>query len=418
MICVLLLAAGEPWESPALTDLEAHPGVVVLKRCVDVDDLLATVTSGQADVAVISLDAPGLDPGSVAHLRRHAVRPVVVTSSRSSDLDVREHVQRLGVAAVVGSGELATLPSVVTSVEDVADTRVPDVPPVVEPGAEDAPAGGRLVVVWGPAGAPGRTTVAVNLAWEVARRRTAVVLADLDPYGGAVAQQLGILDEVSGLLSASRLAAAGQLDERFGSVCRAVGEHLAVVTGLPRADRWREVRPAQVDQLLERARGHGDVVVDTGFSLEDDPAADLGGRPGRNALTLAALERADEVVVVGSADPVGLARLARGLVDLRDQTTGVPVRVVVNRMRSSIGWSEKEIAGMVEGFSRVAGLHFLPEDRGGVDRALVSGRPVADLGDSPLVHALAGLADAVLPDSVLATTPRVGRRRLKLRQIS
>ena len=74
MICVLLLAAGEAWESPALADLEAHPGVVVLKRCVDVDDLLASVTSGQSDVAVVSLDAPGLDPATTAHLRRHAVR--------------------------------------------------------------------------------------------------------------------------------------------------------------------------------------------------------------------------------------------------------------------------------------------------------------------------------------------------------
>ena len=172
---------------------------------------------------------------------------------------------------------------------------------------------------------------------------------------------------------------------------------MAVVTGLPRADRWREVRVAQVEQLLERARTHGEVVVDTGFSLEDDTGSDVGGRPGRNALTLTALEQADEVVVVGAADPVGLTRLARGLVDLRDRAPGTPVRVAVNRMRPSIGWSEKEIAGMVEGFSRVAGLHFLPDDRAGLDQALVSGRPVADLGASPLVHALAALADAVFP---------------------
>ena len=83
--------------------------------------------------------------------------------------------------------------------------------------------------------------------------------------------------------------------------------------------------------------------------------------------------------MVGAADPVGLTRLARGLVDLRDRTGGVPVRVVVNRMRGSIGWSEKDIAGMVEGFSRVAGLHFLPEDRAATDRALVTGRPLAEL---------------------------------------
>ncbi|RYB95097.1 chromosome partitioning protein [Nocardioides oleivorans] len=425
VICVLVLAAGEAWESPALADLEAHPGVVVLKRCVDVDDLLASVTSGQADVAVVSLDAPGLDPASIAHLRRHAVRPVAVTSARSSDLDVDEHAQRLGITALVGAGELASLPEVVTTVKDVADTRARAASPVPAlPGADrgtghdaddesdEGATGGRLVVVWGPAGAPGRTTVATNLAAEVARRGTDVVLADLDPYGGAVAQQLGILDEVSGLLSASRLAASGQLDARFASVCRGVGDHLAVVTGLPRADRWREVRAAQVDQLLDGARGWGDVVVDTGFSLEDDAASDFGGRPGRNSLTLTALDRADELVVVGSADPVGLARLARGLVELRERGTAAPVRVVVNRMRSSIGWSEKEIAGMVEGFSRVSGLHFLPEDRSGVDRAVVAGLPLAEVGDSSLVRGLAALADAVFPASVAAGAGhrRVGRR--------
>lgn len=407
MICVVLLAAGEPWESPALADLEQHSGVVVLKRCVDVDDLLASVTSGQADVAVVSLDAPGLDPPSVAHLRRHAVRPVAVTSSRADDLDVREHAQRLGIGALVGAGDLARLPEVVTTVEE-GDTRarIGDAAGVELAGPDGE--GGRVVVVWGPAGAPGRTTVATNLAWEVARRQVGVVLVDLDPYGGSVAQQLGVLDEVSGLLSASRLAASGQLDERFASVCRGIGEHLAVVTGLPRADRWREVRAAQADQLLARARGLGHVVVDTGFSLEDEAGVELGGRPGRNALTLTALEVADEVVVVGAADPVGLARLARGLVDLRDRVGATPVRVVVNRMRSSIGWSEKEIAGMVEGFSRVAGLHFLPEDRAGLDRALVSGLPLAEVGDSSLVQGLAALADAVLPASVMLE--RSGRR--------
>lgn len=439
MICVLVLAAGEPWESPALTDLEAHPGIVVLKRCVDVDDLLAAVTSGQADVAVVSLHAPGLDPSGVSHLRRHAVRPVAVTTVRSDDLDVREQAQRLGIGAVVGAGELADLPQVVTSLDDTADTRARDrgtpagdallagagagvgadpfADPYAGPGAGGADltgaagAGpGRVLVVWGPGGAPGRTTVATNLAWELARRGEPTVLADLDPWGGAVAQQLGILDEVSGLLSAARLAGAGQLEDRFASVCRGLGDHLAVVTGLPRPDRWREVRPAQVDQLLERAREHGHVVVDTGFSLEDDGASDLGGRPSRNALTLTALEQADEVVVVGAADPVGLSRLARGLVDLRERARSVPVRVVVNRMRGSIGWSEREIAGMVEGFSRVAGLHFLPEDRVRVDRALVAGRALGEEGDSPLVQGLSALADALVPASV-REVPARGRRR-------
>jgi len=412
VICVVLLAAGEAWESPALADLEQHREIVVLKRCVDVDDLLASVTSGQADVAVVSLDAPGLDPASIAHLRRHDVRPIAVTAAPADDLDVREQAQRLTIRAVVSVRDLTSLPEVVATVEDIADTRARAIDEALPEAPVTDDVEGRLVVVWGPTGAPGRTTVATNLAAEVARRGSATVLVDLDPYGGAVAQQLGILDEVSGLLSASRLAGSDHLEDRFATVCRGVDDHLSVITGLPRADRWREVRGAHVERLLETARSRGHVVVDTGFSLEEDPASDFGGRPGRNTLTLTALDAADEVVVVGAADPVGLARLARGLVELRDRGTGAPVRVVVNRMRGSIGWSEKDIAGMVEGFSRVAGLHFLPDDRGGADKALVTGRALVEGGDSSLVRGLGALADAIFPATV-QTNPQRRRQRIR-----
>ena len=413
MICVLLLAAGQAWEAPALAGLDGERDVTVLKRCVDVDDLLAAATTGQADVAVLALDAPGLDPAAVASLRRNGVRPVAVTTARAEDLDVVEQAQRLQVRVVLGAAEIGDLPAAVASAEDLADTRARGdavlAPPSVAAGEDGAER--RTIVVWGPAGAPGRTTVAVNLAAEVARRGTNVVLADLDPWGGSVAQQLGLLDEVSGVLAGARLAASGQLDERFPSVLRGVGEHLGVLTGLPRADRWREVRGSHVEQLLEVAAARSHVVVDTGFAIEDDPTADLAGRPSRNAMTLTALDLADELVVVGSADPVGLARLARALVDLLERSVPAPVRVVVNRMRGSIGWSEKEIAGMVEGFSRTSGLHFLPDDRGAVDRSLVTGRAVVEGPESALTRGLAGLADAVLPSTVRAERP-AGRRRL------
>ncbi len=411
-----MMASGASWESEAFTRLDGEDGVVVLKRCVDVDDLLATATSGQADVAVVGLEAPGLDPAAVAHLRRYAVRPVAVVS-RTDDPDVLTRAQRVDIGALVAFDDLATLAGAVTTVEGVADTRVR-----AEPGdlGEPAPATTpehRLVVVWGSGGAPGRTTTAVTMASLLAQRGRDTVLVDADPYGGGVAQQLGILDEVSGILSAARLAGSGHLAERFDSTCRGVGDRLRVVTGLPRADRWLEVRATALEQTLERALERGDVVVDTGFSLEDEPGQDFGSRPSRNAMTLAALDLADEVVVVGSADPVGLSRLARGLVELRDRTGGAPVRVVVNRMRPSLGWSEREIAGMVEGFSRVLGLHFLPDDRAATDRALVAGRALPETGDSSLLRAYDALVDATWPESATPEAPgrrrgrRAGRRR-------
>ena len=51
------------------------------------------------------------------------------------------------------------------------------------------------MAVWGPTGAPGRTTVAVGLATELASRGRGTLLLDADPYGGAVAQHLGVLDQ-------------------------------------------------------------------------------------------------------------------------------------------------------------------------------------------------------------------------------
>ena len=406
MVVVLILASGAAWESAALGLLEREPGVVVLRRCVDVPDLLAAASAGQADVAVVALEAPGLDLAAVDHLRRFEVRPVAVVPDGPADLH-RLRAARLGVASTVTDDRLDELPAAVQAGAGSDVTVVPD-PLVPEP---PAPAGGgRVLVVWGPAGAPGRTTVAVAVAAELAARRRRTTLVDVDPYGGAVAQQLGVLDEVSGLLAAARLAGSGELEARFGSVQRAVGEHLTVVTGLPRPDRWVEVRAGAVEHLLEVAAAHGDVVVDTGFSVESDPVGEFGARPPRNQTTLASLALADEVLVVGSADPVGLARLARGLVDLREVIAGVPLRVVVNRMRPSLGWSEKDVAGMVEGFTRLVGLHFLPDDRPTVDRALVAGRTLSEVGDSPLGRAVADLVDTLAPSTAAAPAGRRGRR--------
>ena len=391
MVVVLVVAAGAAWESPVLELVAGRPGLVVLKRCVDVDDLLAVGSAGQADAALVALDAPGLDQAAVDLLHRHQVRVVAVAGGGSPDA-ARARAERVGVDGLADERDLPRVLELLES-DDEPDASV-------DPLLEEAPVpagAGRVVVVWGPAGAPGRTLVATSLAATLAERGLRTTLVDADPYAASVAQQLGLLDEVSGLLSAARLTGEGALGAGFASVQRAVGDHLTVVTGLPRPDRWVEVRAGVVEHLLDVARTHGHVVVDTGFSLEDDPGSDLVTRPGRNQLTLGALDVADEVVVVGAADPVGLARLARGLVELRERRCGAPVRVVVNRMRSTLCWSEREIVGMVEGFSRLAGVHFLPDDRATADRALVSGTSVADLGDTELGRAVAAVAEALVP---------------------
>lgn len=416
MIVVLVVASGGSWEPEALRVLGERTGIVVLKRCVDLPDLLASATSGQAQVAVLGAQTSGLDVAAVDHLRRHGVLALAITPQAVLD-EARTHLRAIGVPCVVGDAELPALPETVARLVAQADTRdavphrpPPTGPPLSPPSEQPGPAPGRAIAVWGPAGAPGRSLLAAAIAAELARRRRPTVLVDADPYGGTLGQAMGVLDEVSGLLAASRLAVADQLAERFASVQRALGPCLSVVTGLPRPERWSEVRPEVVEELVGLARRLGDVVVDTGFSLEDDPARQVGGRAPRNQLTVSALEAADEVVVVGAADPVGLSRLARGLADVRDLVPATPLRVVVNQMRPSLGWSEKDITQMIAGFAATESLHFLPEDRAGVDRALVAGRSLLEVGESALTRGIGALVDAWVPAVRQRTA---GRARLR-----
>jgi len=84
---------------------------------------------------------------------------------------------------------------------------------------------------------------------------------------------------------------------------------------------------------------------------------------------------------------------------------------VVNRTRPTLGWSDKEIRGMVEGFVTPRSVHFLPDDRPAADRALMAGQSLAESGDSALREAMTGLAL-----EVLGQRPTDGRRRLRRRR--
>ena len=118
-------------------------------------------------------------------------------------------------------------------------------------------------------------------------------------------------------------------------------------------------------------------MVDTGFSLEDD-RAQVGTRPG--ATTTLAAEVADVVVAVGGRTWSPCPGW-RGLVELRGVVGGRPVHVVVNRMRPTLGWSERDVAGWSAVSPARPGCTSArrPADR---RPALVAGRTLAELGDS------------------------------------
>jgi len=268
----------------------------------------------------------------------------------------------------------------------------------------------RVIAVWGPAGAPGRTTIAIGLAAELAGRGLPVCLVDADTYGGAIAPALGLLDESPGFAAACRLAGSGSLtaDELdrvaqrapLGSTLRGTHGELRVLTGIGRPHRWPELSAERVTSVLEECRAWRPiVVVDTGFNLETDEelSSDLLA-PRRNAATIAALRAADDVVAVGAADPLGLARLLRTYPDLLDVVLTTSVRVVVNRVRSSVLGLDPagQVRQTLDRFGGVSDAVLIDDDPHAADAALLTARSVVDAAPRSALRAgIAELADVL-----------------------
>jgi MinD-like ATPase involved in chromosome partitioning or flagellar assembly len=418
---VLTAVTDARWESGLVQAFESGDhGVAVVRRCLDLADLLATAASGTARAVLLSSDLRRLDRDALARLAVAGV--AVVGLVYGGDEQAERRLRQLGVVHVLPADASAADigAAVVDAVEAVAVTplplaaptdprgALPDLPP--PPDTDDTggvPLGsGRLVAVWGPTGAPGRTTVAVTLATELAGLGVHSVLIDADVYGGAVAQTLGLLDEAPGLAAAVRLANNGLLDlaglaELARRVDGPAADRLRVLTGITRSDRWPEIRPAGVEAVLALCRQVAAVtVVDCAFSLEqDEELAYDQSAARRNGATLTVLENADTIVAVGSADPVSLQRLVRGLSDLAATVPGITPSVVVNRVRPGVmpGDPEAEIAAALDRYAGVTPSLYLPYDRKSADEAAMRGQSLAEAAPgSPLRLAMrdyaAGLA--------------------------
>jgi len=411
-VTVLLAGADEPWETPLVRALSASPGIALTRRCVDVADAVATAASGQVRVALLTVGMRGLDTDVVRRILDAGVQLVAVTDS--DDAGAAARAVALGMIATVAGDDV---PAVVRAVVAADERRRSDQLDGFDDPEAPGPDGterGRLIVVWGPTGAPGRSTVALGVASETAGLGVPTLLIDADVYGGSVGQMLAMLDEVSGLLAAARSANTGRLDlDELGRHVRQINPTLRILTGLPRADRWSALRAGSFDAVLTVARQMAPVVVvDVGFNLELDEELSFDtAAPRRNGATLAALEQADDIIVVGSADPLGLARLTRGIFELREAVPGAQLHVVVNKVRDSLGWSRAAITDTVHRLAGVSPSHFLPLDQSAVDRAWVNGRSLAECArDSPLRVQLTQLARTVAPAGA-ATRERITRRR-------
>ncbi|MCZ2402787.1 tyrosine-protein kinase family protein [Paenarthrobacter sp. Z7-10] len=414
-----------------------HGPVTVVRRCAELAELLAACQSGLARAAFIAEGSSELTATLVDRLAAVGVAVLVLMD------DVREAGRLRGIGAVVvgAQTDAAALAEQITDVVGArTGTRPGSIGPVLPEGGMQAAGmrtdaertgpggvagshqdGGTILAVWGPAGAPGRTLVAVNIAAELAASGKSVLLVDADTYGASVASSLGLLDESAGLAQACRLADQGLLNvESLTKVATPVifaGGQLRVLTGLTRPDRWPELRKAALGMVLARSREVADVtVIDCGFCLESDEALSYDTvAPQRNAATLGSLAAADLIFAVGSADAVGVPRLVRGLAELRAAVPGTTTKVVLNKMRTGAAGRGPERALKLawERFGPGSEIdHFLPWDPSPADRTMLAGQLLREAAAGSVLHrAISALVCAPVQRSrksaVLSATARL-----------
>ena len=277
-----------------------------------------------------------------------------------------------------------------------------------------------MLAVWGPAGAPGRTTLAINIAAQLASAGFSVVLADVDTHGASVAPALGLLDEAPGFAAACRLAGADSLTqvelERIGQRYLSAHGSFWVLTGIGRASRWPELSADRVATVVRECRNWADyTVLDTGSSLESDEeiSTDLFA-PRRNAATITALRASDRVIAVGAADPVGLARFLRAHVDLIETLESDRITVVMNKIRASaIGPGPgAQVAQTLQRFGGITAPVLVPYDQPALDAAVLSGKTLLDAArKSPASLAIGKFVAARLIPTSAEAAPRWARWR-------
>ena len=296
-----------------------------------------------------------------------------------------------------------------------ADTPEPVLPVAASSAGDER--GGRIVLVWGPHGAPGRSTVAASLAHGLAACGGAI-LVDADVEAPSLVQLLGMPEDSSALAGAARLATHGRLDaESFRRILAPVGDELFLLGGLGRSGRWRELPPASMTEVWAQCRRAAAwTVVDVAGGPADDDVDDFTLEPGRGAVTADLVSHADVILVVGGADPVGVRRLLQLLDEMgASMNPAGRVEVVINRVRASAAGPSPQQA-LREALARFGGLEdivLLPDDAATADACLLQGCTVLEQAPaSALGKALSALVDRIDPQAAAVRRAASPRRSL------
>lgn len=361
----VVTVAGDPEREAALAgQLGLRREVEVVLRCVDRVEALAALRGGSLDAAILVGDPIWFDAQCAHEATLSSTRLVGLAPDRAA-------AERVRAWGGVGLSLDASIDELLAACRAELPVR-PD-----EVATEER--SGRTIVVWGPKGAPGRSSIAFELASALAASDPQTLLVDADTYGGDLLQMAGVVDDLATIVWATRLAAKGELvpSVLLADLKRVSPDGPVLLPGIPRADLWPEISQFGFEQLVTTCVSvFSWVVVDVGFALEPDPSPYPEGGEGRNRTARAALRDADRVIAVVRADPVGMKSFLWAYEHLRELVDPERISIVANRVRPGEG---RQIADLIKRYVGRRPAALVPDDPDAFSEAVAAGRSVRSL---------------------------------------
>jgi len=387
---VVTVAGDIDLEPKVAARLSRHPRAELVLRCLDRTELLAAVRGARIDLVLVVGAPQWLDAHSVSEATEGAGRVVGI----ASDPLEAETLRRLGIVLAEPGA-------------DIADLLEPlSIRPA--PGPVPRHSRGRVIAVWGPKGAPGRTTVAVEIAAEIARTQARTALIDGDTYGGDVAQMLAVVEELPTIVWAAQTASEDGLDEAtVASVLRRTDTNGPILLpGINRSELWTDITSFGWARLLEVFEAlFAYTVVDIGFGIDVDERVQFD----RHRVARQTIMSANHTVAVCRADPIGIKTFLWSFERLKELCDLDDVYIVANRVAPG---DADEVGYVLKKHLGKRPLVFLPnrgaDARAAIDRGVPIGQLKSSGEFSSAIRDLASALGASVPARGLLT--RLGGR--------
>jgi MinD-like ATPase involved in chromosome partitioning or flagellar assembly len=376
----ILIAFGEAtWQLEIINSLNNQKEIKIRRRCIDNVDLLAAAQLNGNCKVILTSDFPDLNLETIKKLNE--LKCEIFAIYLKDDISGAEKLINSGIKNLYPFRET----DLDKTVQDLLDTILGNTKIVAE-NLEDSFKIPGLISIWGSSGSPGRTSLAINLAFVLAQKKLPTLLIDLDAVSPSLAASLGLVSEVSGISSVIHDAIKLKFNSQsLDSNLFEVQNNLHVLTGITNSKRWPELRTEGLISVLQYcSQQYANIVCDLSSILPEANDSSLNDIDifKRFDHIPAVLQRSSRVIFVSGSTPLALIRASESLETLHEIIREEPL-IVLNRI-NQLNLGNKYVGIVEDIFGRWVNpteIVKIPEDLTIFAQAWLQAESVLNLGN-------------------------------------